>query len=79
LTKVSEKLNKHKAFKIVGKAWNELFEKKTYRKEHECMNCKQSKCIENNYKKKVLEKNTKKNFIEEDNNKSSNTKHWGIP
>jgi hypothetical protein len=43
------------------------------------MNCKQSKCIENNYKKKVLEKNTKKNFIEEDNNKSSNTKHWGIP
>ncbi len=43
------------------------------------MNCKQSKCIENNYKKKVLEKNTKKNFIEEDNNESSNTKHWGIP
>lgn len=52
LTKVYEKLNKHKAFKIVDKAWNELFKKKTYRKEHECMNCKQSKCIENNYKKK---------------------------
>ncbi len=56
LTKVYENLNKHKASRLLVEL-EMNFLKKSCRKEHECINCKQS--IENNCKRSVREEHKK--------------------